>query len=251
MELYQGLSPTDRAPAPWADLIAGLVMTVGLAGIVSASLPPDGWLLTGALGGYGALVAMLYRGQAGKRVLGWANRATLARAVITAVLAGALLQPGLFIEQAWTIAALSLIALALDGLDGWLARRLDETSRFGARFDMETDAALILVLCAGLWLSGLAPAWVLAIGLMRHAFLLAGRVWPWLARPLPERFGRKLVCVVQVGVLVLALLPFIGEAWRLLMLAAALLLLGISFLIDVAWLARRRGVTEHPDWRTP
>jgi multidrug efflux pump subunit AcrA (membrane-fusion protein) len=34
----------------------------------------------------------------------------------------------------------------LDGVDGWLARRHEIASRFGARFDMEVDALLILAL---------------------------------------------------------------------------------------------------------
>ena len=48
------------------------------------------------------------------------------------------------------MAALAGFALALDGVDGHLARRFDQVSDFGARFDMEVDAALILVLCIGL-----------------------------------------------------------------------------------------------------
>jgi phosphatidylglycerophosphate synthase len=36
--------------------------------------------------------------------------------------------------------------LALDGLDGWLARRFGLASAYGARFDMEVDGFLILVL---------------------------------------------------------------------------------------------------------
>ena len=35
--------------------------------------------------------------------------------------------------------------VALDGVDGWIARRIGRTTVFGARFDMEVDAALMLV----------------------------------------------------------------------------------------------------------
>jgi hypothetical protein len=44
------------------------------------------------------------------------------------------------------VAAVAILALTLDGVDGWLARLRGTQSRFGARFDMETDALLVLVL---------------------------------------------------------------------------------------------------------
>ena len=39
----------------------------------------------------------------------------------------------------------------LDLVDGWVARRTGTASPFGARFDLETDAALILVLSWLVW----------------------------------------------------------------------------------------------------
>ena len=233
------------------DLGAGAIVTAGLAAVLAWPPQSAGWPITMAIAAYALLAAILTAALAGRPSLGWANRVTLLRAAITCALAGALVEPTLFVERAWTVVALSVFALALDGLDGWLARRLDVASDFGARFDMETDAALILVLCAGLWLSGLAPAWVLAIGLMRPAFVLAGIALPWLSKPLPESFRRKLVCVIQVGALPAALLPILPEPLRLSLLAAALLALGISFAIDIAWLIRHRRASHHPHWRTP
>ena len=49
--------------------------------------------------------------------------------------------------------------------------RSNEASSFGARFDMETDALLILVLAALVWQHGKAGPWILAAGLMRYAFV--------------------------------------------------------------------------------
>ncbi len=43
---------------------------------------------------------------------------------------------------------LSIPALALDAVDGWIARRTHTVSELGARFDMEVDAFLLLVLSA-------------------------------------------------------------------------------------------------------
>ena len=70
--------------------------------------------------------------------------------------------------------------MALNGADGWVARRTRTASAFGARFDMETDALLILVLSALVWRMEKAGAWVIASGLMRYAFVAAAIAWPWM-----------------------------------------------------------------------
>ena len=48
--------------------------------------------------------------------------------------------------------------------DGPAARRSGIASRFGARFDMETDALMILVLAVLAWRWDRAGAWVLLPG---------------------------------------------------------------------------------------
>ncbi|NGX17118.1 CDP-alcohol phosphatidyltransferase family protein [Wenzhouxiangella sp. XN24] len=234
-----------------AELAVGALATGGLAMLVSASPGPSWQPPAAAVFVYGIVASILVMALAGKHGLGWANRVTLLRAAITCALAGALVQPSLFDERAGLIVSLALVSLVLDGVDGWLARRNGESSAFGARFDMETDGALILVLCAGLWLSGLAPAWVLAIGLMRPAFLAGALIWPWLSKPLPDSFRRKLVCVVQVAVLLIALVPFVTALMRVALLAVALLALSISFATDIAWLLRTRQASKHTERTIP
>lgn len=181
------------------------------------------------------------------RRFGWPNRVTLVRAMLVIILAAALLEPAIYRDHGWLLASIALLALALDGLDGWLARRLDLASEFGARFDMEVDAALIMVLCLGLVVSGKVGPWALAIGLVRYCFVLAMVGLPWLKRPLPERFRRKLVCVWQVASLLIALLPIVSPVQAGLILAFALVLLGLSFAIDVAWLWRQRDTHSVPN----
>ena len=106
---------------------------------------------------------------------GLPNWVTFCRLLMAAFIGG-LAAPGaasgtLDAREAWIWCAVAVIALALDGLDGWLARRLKRETPFGARFDMETDAFLMLVLSLLVWLMGKAGPWVLAIGLMRYVFV--------------------------------------------------------------------------------
>ena len=171
---------------------------------------------------------------------GAANRVTLLRAGIVALLAGFVGRAELDPDRGWLLASLAGLGLLLDGIDGWLARRHGLASPFGARFDMELDAFLILVLCLCLMTIGKVGAWVVAIGALRYVFVLAMRVLPWLARPLPDSLRRKLICVWQVASLLASLSSWIQPELAHMLLGVALLLLIVSFGIDIVWLRRRR-----------
>ena len=69
------------------------------------------------------------------------------------------------------VVGIGLVVLAADGLDGWLARRGDLTSEFGAFFDKETDALFLLLLCPLAAFEGRLPLWVLGAGLLRYGFV--------------------------------------------------------------------------------
>lgn len=175
---------------------------------------------------------------------GWANGVTLTRAALLALLAGGLVQPALFDGPAatlwlWGAVGLAATALALDGVDGWLARRQGTGSAFGARFDMEVDAGLSLGLAGLIYVSGLAGPWVLLIGAARYLFVVGTVLRPAWRRPLPASFRRKTVCVVQIAGLMAALTPILPGAWRAPLLAATAAAVAFSFLRDVLWLERR------------
>ena len=75
------------------------------------------------------------------------------------------------------------LLLALDGLDGRAARGQGLASAFGARFDMEVDALVILALAAIAAGLGKAGPWVLALGLVRYGFVVAGWLAPMARAP--------------------------------------------------------------------
>ena len=115
-------------------------------------------------------------------------------------------------------------------------------ARFGARFDMEIDALLILVLSrprvavrkgrrVG---SALGPA---ALPLRR-----GGMVWPRGSHaPLPPSRRRQTICVVQIARAdVAVVLPDRQPLAARSLAAAALAALASSFLVDIVWLWRRR-----------
>jgi phosphatidylglycerophosphate synthase len=177
---------------------------------------------------------------------GPANRVTLARlgamALMAALVGEAFPRTPLDAMPAaawWLVVAATLTAL-LDAVDGALARGSGLASAFGARFDMETDAAFTLVLCALVVQAGQAGVWILASGLMRYAFVAAAFVWPWLNGPLPPSKRRQTVCVVQITTLIVCLGPIVPPLLASALAAVSLALLTLSFAIDVRTLARQR-----------
>lgn len=234
-----------------ADLALAWLATLALSGVLVRTLPLSmgALLVVGAV--YAAIAWGILRGlrtvhAATEGSLHWtgvgpANRVTLVRVVLSLPLAALAVWPGTVgVEARSWIIGLGSIALALDGLDGWLARRTGTHSPFGARFDMESDAALLMVLSLLAWRSGQVGPWVLGIGAMRYLFVAAGTAFPWLRGELEPSLRRKIWCVVQGIALLVALAPF-TPAW-IAQLACATALLGLagSFGVDTLWLARQR-----------
>jgi len=173
---------------------------------------------------------------------GAANVLTLIRLVICSLIGGLAFE--LAIQEtaprggiAWTFCVLAVVALVIDGLDGYTARKQNMISAFGGRFDMEVDALQILILCIVAVALGKAGLWILVGGLLRYAYEFAGVFWPALQRPLPPSFRRKLVSVVKGSALAGLLAPIIVPPFSTFVGAAALGLLIYSFTVDVVWLA--------------
>ncbi len=212
-----------------------------LAGLTAAfGLGPLGVLVgvVYATGLLGLLSAAMRR--AGRSELGPADAVTLARALlvggVTAIVAEGLL-------TGWTaqaaLVALASVALVLDAVDGKVARRTGTVSPVGARFDMEVDAFLVLVL--SVHVAAIVGPWALAIGGMRYAFVAAGRLLPWLRGPVPPSYVAKAVAAVQGVVLVVAASQLLPPHLTVALVAVALALLVWSFARTVwqLWPARR------------
>lgn len=220
------------------ELVVGLaIFALLLEGVLLGLTAPVGLRLSAGVVYVGMVLLLLWAWPAACRWLGWANRITLLRGMLVAILAGAVVFPEFMARHAVAMTTLALLALLLDGLDGWVARLTRSATAFGARFDMELDAFFILVLCAALLGLDKVGVWVLAIGAMRYAFVVAGWCWPWLTHALPESQRRKAVCVWQVASLLLGLLPMVSSGVAATLAALALLLLCLSFMLDVRWLA--------------
>jgi phosphatidylglycerophosphate synthase len=233
--------PTIRT-GPLMGLIVQVAVLAALA--VTVGLGAAGWL-AGIVVGAGTC-ALLTRGldRSGAVALGPANRVTLARATlvggVTALTVDSFGRPAPVV----VLVVLIAVALALDAVDGIVARRTGSASALGARFDMEVDSFLVLVL--SMHVARPAGAWVLAIGAMRYGYVVATWALPWMRGTLPPRYWRKVVAAAQGVVLVLATADVLPRPLIAAALVAALALLIESFGRDVGWLWNRRLVESGP-----
>ena len=229
-----------RASAVASSLVA-LAAVAALAAAARASLPVSAMYAAKSSAAFAALVLVslgfLQQHHPFAR-FGAANQVTTMRAVVVSLIVGLIGEASAPALAAAAVGA-SVVATALDGVDGWLARRHAIASDFGARFDMEVDALLILALSVLAWTFGKAGAWVVASGAMRYAFVAAGAGLRWMRAPLPPSRRRQTICVVQVAALTIALVPTIAPPVSAAIAAAALASLTGSFLVDTLWLWRR------------
>lgn len=235
-----------RALSPRAGLIAWATITVVLITLLSVTLhdvSTSAVLAALMLFGFGiALLWIRLVPHYPHARFGACNGVTLLRAGLGASLLAPLVagDAGQNVMGGWAIPMVALLALSLDGLDGWLARRHGLVSGFGARFDMEVDAALALMLALHAMVDGMTGPVVLALGVMRYIFVAASWALPWMAAPLPDRFGRKLVCVIQIAALIALQVPGMGSGLAQLTALAAVTALLWSFGRDTLWLWRHR-----------
>jgi len=167
---------------------------------------------------------------------GPANQVTTLRSALVALMAALIGEES---NPAAVYAVMTaLTAVALDGVDGWLARRTQMATRFGARFDMEIDALLIQVLALLAWQYGKAGAWVIASGLLRYAFVAAGWWSARLRRPLYPSVRRQTICVIQIAGLIVVLMPAVVPPVSNVIAGVALGALCYSFAVDTEWLWR-------------
>jgi phosphatidylglycerophosphate synthase len=216
-------------------LIAQATVLAGVAGAGDLSA-------VGTLAGvvYAAVVVGLLAralGRSGAATMGPADLVTLLRAVlvggVAALVADSFAGPG----PVGTLTALAVVALVLDVVDGRVARYTRTVSAVGARFDMEVDSVLVLLL--SVYVTGSLGLWVLAIGSAHYVLVVARRGLPWLRAPVPPRHWCKVVAAAQGIVLVTAATGVLPRFVVVLALAVVGALLVESFGREVWWLWRR------------
>ncbi|GAA2497528.1 CDP-alcohol phosphatidyltransferase family protein [Terrabacter carboxydivorans] len=237
-------------PGPSVGLVGVVVLLGALETTTSDGLGPAAWLvgIASAL----TLVTLLTAGLRGasRDRLTPADRITLTRAVIScgvaALVAGSAVAAPSHGVAPGVLVALASVALVLDAVDGRVARRTGTVHPLGARFDMETDAFLILVLSTHV--AADLGWWVLGIGFARYVLLLLAALsrWAsWLRGQVPARRWRKAVAAYQGIVLTAATSHLLPTPVVTVAVAAGLGLLVVSFGTEVLTLRRSALTVRH------
>ena len=216
-------------------LVAQATVLAGVAGAGDLST-------VGALAGvvYAAVVVGLLAralGRSGAGTMGPADLVTLLRAVLVGGIAALVADSFAGPVPVGALTALAVVALVLDAVDGRVARYTRTVSAVGARFDMEVDSVLVLLL--SVYVADSLGPWVLVIGSAHYVLVVARRGLPWLRAPVPPRYWCKVVAAAQGIVLVAAATGALPRLVVVLALGVVAALLVESFGREVWWLWRR------------
>ena len=131
------------------------------------------------------------------------NIITIARLLIVPIVIVAILQ-----GQWPTAFVLFVVAGVSDGIDGFIARRFDMRSEFGAYIDPLADKALLVSIYVTLAVVGVLPAWLAVVVVFRDVMIVAAVVLSWvMSRPVAIRpmMVSKVNTAAQIGFAALVL----------------------------------------------
>jgi CDP-diacylglycerol--glycerol-3-phosphate 3-phosphatidyltransferase len=169
--------------------------------------------------------------------LGLADYLTLLRGLIICVLGGFLFSPQPDGRLAWIPGFLYLTVVSLDGVDGFLARRLGQTSAFGEVLDREFDGLGTVVATLLAFQYGKVPIFYLPVAGLYYAFQMGLWLYQKIGRPvssLKNSNYRKIVGGLNSVFLSVALWPVLGPPASFTAATILMLFVIASFIKD--WL---------------
>ena len=182
--------------------------------------------------------------------MNWANQVTYLRLLliplVIACFYSGLSNANLLAALLFTMASLS------DWLDGYLARRLNQTSDFGAFLDPVADKLLVVIVLIMLVTAYGGLLLATAVIIAREIIMSALREWMalmWQREVVAVAFSGKLKTTVQMIAIILLLLAtphYLEWLWQLglilLYLAAVLSVYSMLQYLKSAWPTLRKGV---------
>lgn len=142
--------------------------------------------------------------------IGIANGMTLARGLLTCLLAGFLFGPQPQGALAWAPAILYMAERFIDFFDGFVARYTRRETKLGGILDIEFDGLGILI-AVGLGIQyGRLPIWYLLLGLGRQLFVLGMWIRTRLGKPnhdMTVSDHRRVIAGIQTSFIAVVLWP--------------------------------------------
>jgi len=169
--------------------------------------------------------------------LGLADYLTLVRGLFICVLGGFLFSPQPDGWLAWIPGFFYLTVVFIDGVDGYLARRLGRASAFGEILDLEFDGLGTAVATLLAYQYGKVPGFYLPVAGLYYAFQFGLWLYQKIGRPvssLKNSNYRKIVGGLNSVFLSVALWPVLGPPASFIAATILMLFVIASFIKD--WL---------------
>ncbi|WP_157155848.1 MULTISPECIES: CDP-diacylglycerol--glycerol-3-phosphate 3-phosphatidyltransferase [unclassified Diaminobutyricimonas] len=136
------------------------------------------------------------------------NAITVVRILLTPVFIWLLLTADPDGAARWAAGVFFILAIATDGIDGWIARRWNLVTDLGKILDPIADKGLTGSALVCLAILGELPWWVVVLILVREIGITIWRLFELrLGRVVPASRGGKLKTIAQSVAISLALLP--------------------------------------------
>jgi phosphatidylglycerophosphate synthase len=133
--------------------------------------------------------------------------------------------------------------ILLDGIDGFVARKLKQTSKAGEYLDMEIDALFVFLLCYMHFIHGKLPVWVLIPGGMRYLF---GIIFWVIKQPPVLKPGKRFRSTVAVLFFISLLLPFVFRSQIYMpIIAMTSIMIVLSFSISGFYILKNFWTVNH------
>jgi cardiolipin synthase (CMP-forming) len=125
------------------------------------------------------------------------NLITIARLIIVPIVIMMIMQ------ERWPAAFVLFVVAGLsDGIDGFIARRFDMRSEFGAYIDPIADKALLVSIYVTLAIVGVLPGWIAIVVVSRDLMIVSAILLSWvMGRPVEIKplLVSKLNTAAQIG----------------------------------------------------
>jgi CDP-diacylglycerol---glycerol-3-phosphate 3-phosphatidyltransferase len=168
--------------------------------------------------------------------LGWANLVSVGRILLAPVLVVLVLPGGR--APAYLAAVLFVVGAVSDGVDGYLARRYETTTRLGQWLDPLADKVLVTAPIAALTVVGRFPLWAAVLIAVREFAVSLLRAWLGTrGLAMPASWWGKVKTAAQMLVVLLYLLPDLGTAvegarfWVLVVAVVLTVLSGLDYFV--------------------
>ncbi len=138
----------------------------------------------------------------------------------------------------WAAAALFIVAIATDGVDGYIARKYEIVSDLGKLLDPIADKALTGLAFVGLSILGELPWWITIVVLVREIGITVYRFLVVSDHVLAAAWMGKLKTVFQAIALSIALIPFAAlsdaAVWQSTVWWAGVITMTIAVVLTIA-----------------